>query len=121
MAAAASHLPAMPGTTRKTPWSDVIILCRKCGKKRDGGFGKKRKESLKAALRQATRDSGRRRQIRVLETGCLGICPKDGVTALNASRPAILHIIQVGSNGTDALQALLGDHAVALRDVVEPA
>jgi predicted metal-binding protein len=111
----------MPGKTRNTPWSDVIILCRKCGKKRGGGFGKKRKESLKAALRQATRDAGQRRQIRVLETGCLGICPKNGVTALNATRPGTIHVIETGSVGADALRTLLGDHTVRFRDIIETA
>jgi len=113
-----SHLPAMPGKAISTPWTDVIVVCRKCGKKRDGGFGDKRKQSLKAVLRQALRESGRRRQIRVMETGCLGICPKDGVTALNATRPGMLRVIATGSNGPAALEALLGGNVVAQRDVV---
>ena len=104
-----------------TPWRDVIILCRKCGKKRHGGFGPKLKQTLKDTLRQALQDVGRRRQVRVMETACLGICPKDGVTALNASRPGIIHVIPVGSDGPVAMRTLLGDHAVATIDRVEAA
>lgn len=99
--------------SRPTPWREVIVLCRKCGKKRDGGFGPKRKEGLKAALRQALRDAGRRRQIRVIETSCFGICPKNGVTALNATHPGIIHVIPTGTDGPDALQTLLGGDTVA--------
>ena len=95
-----------------TPWREIIILCRKCGKKRDGGFGPKRKESLKATLRQALRDAGKRRQVRVMETSCLGICPKDGVTALNATTPGTIHVISTGTGGAEAMRTLLGDHAV---------
>jgi predicted metal-binding protein len=106
----------MPGKNaaqaRSTPWSDVIILCRKCGKKCRGGFGPKRKDKLKDTLRQALRDAGRRRQVRVMETACLGVCPKDGVTALNATRPGTIHVIRTGTDGPDAVRTLLGDHPV---------
>jgi hypothetical protein len=115
--ARASHIRTMPGKTalrsRPTPWQEVLILCRKCGKKLDGGFGPKRGESLKTELRQALRDVGRRRQVRVMETGCLGICPKDGVTALNATHPGTIHIIPTGADGPAAMRTLLGDHTVA--------
>jgi hypothetical protein len=70
-----------------TPWRDVIILCRKCGKKRDDGFGPKRKDSLKTALRQALRDTGRRRQVDTI------------------------HIIPVGTDGSGAMRTLLGHYA----------
>jgi hypothetical protein len=70
-----------------TPWRDVIILCRKCGRKRDDGFGPKRKDSLKTALRQALRDTGRRRQVETI------------------------HIIPVGTDGSGAMRTLLGPHA----------
>jgi predicted metal-binding protein len=97
--------------SRSTPWRDVIILCRKCGKKCDGGFGPKRKETLKTALRQALRETGRRRQVRVMETACLGICPKNGVTALNATHPGTIHVIPAGMDAPAAVRTLLGDHA----------
>ena len=94
-------MPLMSGKaaplSRPTPWRTVIVLCRKCGKKRDGGFGAKRKESLKAELRAA---------------GCFGLCPKRGVTALNATRPGVIHVIPVGTDGPEALQTLFGGDGV---------
>jgi hypothetical protein len=115
----------MPGNdvalSRPTPWREVLILCRKCGKKLDGGFGTKRKESLKDVLRQALRDSGRRRQVRIMETSCLGICPKRGVTTLNASHPGTIHVIPRGSDGAEAMRRLLGDRRVVDADGVEGA
>jgi hypothetical protein len=107
--------------SRSTPWRDVIILCRKCGKKCGGGFGPKRRDNLKAVLRQALRDAGRRRLVRVMETSCLGVCPKGGVTALNATSPGIIHIIPTGTDGSEAMRTLLGPHVVADRDGVEAA
>lgn len=107
--------------SRPTPWREVIILCRKCGKKRDGGFGPKQKETLKTVLRQALRDGGRRREVRVMETGCLGLCPKDGVTALNATRPDTIHIVTTGTGGAEAMRTLLGDRVVADLDIIETA
>jgi predicted metal-binding protein len=105
--------------SRQTPWRDVVIVCRKCGKKLDGGFGAKRRESLKVMLRQAIRDMGRRRTLRVFEVSCMGICPKQGVTALNATSPGTIHVIPAGTAGQAALRTLLGDHAGAGMDGVE--
>ncbi len=94
--------------SRPTPWRDIIIVCRKCGKKLKGGFGDKRKDTLKTHLRQALRDAGRRRDVRVIETSCLGICPKHGVTALNAGHPQTIHIIPAGTDAEAAAETLLG-------------
>lgn len=105
---------------RPTPWKHVIIVCRKCGKKLKGGFGPKRKKRLKSVLREALRDDGRRRDVRVFETACMGVCPKHGVTVLNAGRPGLLHVIPAGTDGNAALTILLGDHPVAERIGVEP-
>jgi predicted metal-binding protein len=105
-------IPEQPAS-RPTPWRTVFIVCRKCGKKLDGGFGRKRKESLRDVLRQALRDTGRRRDVRICETSCLGLCPKQGVTALNATLPGTIHVIPVGSDGAEAVRTLLGSHIIA--------
>jgi predicted metal-binding protein len=121
-----SHIQAMskPQDTlsRPTPWREVVLVCRKCGKKQKGGFGEKRRDALKAHLRQALRAAGRRRDVRVIEISCLGVCPKHGVTALNASRPQTIHVIPAGTDAAVALRRLLGDFdAVADRDGIESA
>jgi predicted metal-binding protein len=107
--------------SRPTPWRNVVILCRKCGKKLDGGFGRKRKERLKTVLRNTLRTAGRRRDIRIFETSCMGLCPKDGVSALNATHPGTIHVISAGSDPNDALRTLLGDDVIADRGRVETA
>ncbi len=107
--------------SRSTPWHDVIILCRKCGKKRRGGFGPKHKQPLKDILRQELRNIGQRRGVRVMETSCLGVCPKDGITALNATTPGTVHVIPIGTDGAAAVRTLLGDHAVADAKGIEAA
>lgn len=107
--------------SRPTPWQQVVVLCRKCGKKLDGGFGPKRKDTLKSVLRQSLREHGRRRDVRVFETGCMGVCPKRGVTALNATRPGTLHVIQAGAEPAEAARTLLGDHAISGSDGIEGA
>jgi hypothetical protein len=97
-------MPKQPAA-RPTPWRVVLIVCRKCGKKLDGGFGRKRRESLKSALRPH-----RQRDIRICETACLGVCPKGGVTALNATHPGTIHVIPAGADAAETMQTLLGGH-----------
>jgi len=52
-----------------TPWQDVVLVCRKCSRKLDGGFGKDGDATLRAALKQALRGTGRRRKLRAASTG----------------------------------------------------
>jgi hypothetical protein len=73
-----------------TPWKLVILLCGKCARKMDGGFGHKGRDTLKQALRTELTARGRRREVRIMETRCLGVCPKKAVTAINASAPGVI-------------------------------
>jgi hypothetical protein len=36
---------------QRTAWKTIILLCGKCARKMDGGYGPKGKESLRRALR----------------------------------------------------------------------
>ncbi len=106
----------MPDTLiQPTEWRTILLVCRKCGKKLKGGFGPKQRDDLKSLLRQTLRAQGHRRDVRVIETGCLGVCPKKGVTALNASHPASLHIIPAGTDAAAAVETLLHPGADGLR------
>ena len=78
------------------PWSELLLVCRKCNGKLDGGFGPKGRDTLAQAFKQVLRDHGRRREIRVLEVGCLGLCPKGGVTVIHGTRPAELLVVPEG-------------------------
>ena len=75
----------MPGVQAKpSKWGPIALVCKKCGKKLHGGFGTKGKHALADTLSATLKQGGRRRAIRVVESGCLGICPKGAVAlALN--------------------------------------
>ena len=55
-----------------------------------GGYGPKEKDTLKSALRSEVAARGQRRQVRIIETRCMGVCPKQAVTALNAANPGLI-------------------------------
>ncbi len=91
----------------KADWRDVVLVCRKCSKKLDGGFGPDGEEALAKALRKAlVRPDGsgfgkikpRRKEIAVLEVGCLDICPKKAVVALRAADPGRWVVVPEGAD-----------------------
>ena len=91
---------------RQAPWQDLVLLCRKCGGKLKGGFGDEGRDDLRSALRDGLREAGRRRDFRVVETGCLGICPKGGGVALRGSDPGRILIVPQGQAIVGVLEAL---------------
>ena len=91
---------------RPAPWTTVILLCGKCSKKMKAGYGPKGKESLRAALNVELKAKGARRTVRVIETGCMGLCPKKAVAALNAGRPSTILTIPRGAGPEDVLARL---------------
>ena len=91
----------------KADWRHVVLVCRKCSKKLDGGFGVDGEESLAKALRKAlARPDGaasckmkpRRREIAVLDVGCLDICPKKAVVVLRAADPGRWVVVPEGAD-----------------------
>ena len=80
-----------------TPWREVVLVCRKCSRKLDGGFGRKGAETLRAVLRVALREAGKRREVRVVEVGCLGLCPRRAVTVLRACQPGEMLAVPEGT------------------------
>lgn len=93
--------------SRPTPWKTVLLLCGKCARKMDGGYGPEKKDPLRAALRAELKARGHGRSVRILETRCLGICPKKAVTALNASRPGGVLVVPKGTGAAEALASLM--------------
>ena len=99
------------------PWNAVAIACRKCGKKLRGGFGPEGDQKLSRAVRNHLRATGNRRALRVIETGCLGVCPKGAVTAIRIDRPGEFIIIPAGTPDKVLVASLLpdpGPHAVQM-------
>lgn len=101
--------------THTAPWTDLVVLCRKCSRKLDGGFGPDGDSSLRSEMRDALREQGRRRSVRIVESRCLGVCPKRAVTMMAASQPGRVFVVGAGSRMEDVLD-LLGASAPAEQD-----
>ena len=87
--------------TSRTKWRDVVLVCRKCQKKLDGGFGPHGDKSLKKALKTYLKPGdgkGRKAELAVIETACFDICPKNAVVCVNAAEPKALLIVPVGAD-----------------------
>ena len=86
--------------TAKTQWRDVVLVCKKCSKKLDGGgFGPDGDKSLKKALRKYLKaGKGQKAELAVVETACFDICPKNAVVAVNAANPKALLIVPAGAD-----------------------
>lgn len=108
--AAAPIFPDMskpdPIQTVPAPWRSFVLVCGKCSRKLDGGFGRKGKLELDEALRGALKKAGRRRELRVERTGCLGLCPKRAVTIAWAGRPGEVMVVPEGADASAVLVRL---------------
>ncbi|MBY0519470.1 MAG: DUF1636 domain-containing protein [Sphingomonas sp.] len=92
----------------KSDWSTALLVCSKCSKKLDGGFGPKGKQPLAKALRK-TLGLGRFRKARlgVVEVKCLGVCPRGAVTLVDARHPDRWRLVPAGAD-LDALTRDIG-------------
>ena len=69
----------------RSDWQDAVLVCGKCSKKVGGGFGPKGKTSLTKALRKLLGlGKGRKARVGVVESKCLGVCPKRAVVVARA-------------------------------------
>jgi predicted metal-binding protein len=87
----------------ETDWTDIILVCRACGKT---GFGDDRKDPVSRLLKRELRARGQRRRIGIAEVDCLGLCPKHAVTIVLASRPGRLIAVPHGQPGAAILAGL---------------
>ena len=93
----------------KADWSEVVLVCRKCSKKLDGGgFGAEGDQKLAKALRKAigAKGKGRKASAAVIEVDCLDICPKGAVVAVRASAPKDWAVIPRGASMTAVVETL---------------
>ena len=75
-------------TVVQSNWSDAVLVCGKCSRKLNGGFGPKSKTGLAKALRRHLGLSrGRKALAGVVEVKCLGVCPKGAVTVIDTAHP----------------------------------
>jgi predicted metal-binding protein len=71
----------------RSNWSNAVLVCAKCSKKLDGGFGPKGKTPLAKALRKHLGlKKGRKGAAGIVEVKCLGVCPRGAVTVVNGAQ-----------------------------------
>ena len=83
----------------RSDWQGAILVCGKCSKKIDGGFGKKGRTSLSRLLRKILGlKSGRKASLGVVETRCLGVCPRGAVVLVDSRQPAEWLVVPRGAD-----------------------
>lgn len=101
--------------TAKAGFTDLVLVCRKCAK-RQGVDRKQLGRAIKRAFRQGARDAAAGKgagKVRVLETGCLGPCPKRMLTLATPESLARRRVILV-----DPALDTIGPAALTLAAVV---
>ncbi len=95
-------------TIRTLPsgWRDAVLVCGKCSRKLDGGFGAKGRVSLVKAVRKALGLKGRKARAGVVETRCLGVCPKRAVMVVDAMQADRWLIVPEGTPVEDVVARL---------------
>lgn len=87
----------------RSNWHNAILVCRKCEKKLDGGFGPDGDQRLAKALKKhLSLKKGRKASVGIVEVSCLGVCPKGAVTVVNGSASRDWLLVRPGAD-LDAL------------------
>lgn len=96
-------------------WDHAVLVCRKCSKKLDGGFGADGKQKLAKALRRhLSLGKGPKAGAGIVEVSCLGICPKGAVTVVNGAASREWLLVRPGADLDELARELaLQDNAVA--------
>lgn len=92
------------GLTRhvRSGWDNAVLVCAKCSRKLDGGFGPKGKQSLAKALRKHLHlKKGRKAPVGIVEVKCLGVCPRGAVTVVNGAASREWLIVPAGADLDD--------------------
>ena len=96
-----------PFKRARSDWTEVVLVCRKCSKKLDGGFGEDGDRPLAKALRKGLGGKGRKARLGIIEVGCFDVCPKNAVVAVRASNPGDWVIVPRGAS-TELVARRLG-------------
>jgi predicted metal-binding protein len=91
----------------RSNWDATILVCGKCSKKLKGGFGDKGRTPLAKGLKAFGGGKKRKARFGVIETRCLGVCPKGAVTVIDAAHPGIWTLVEEGTP-LDEVAAKLG-------------
>jgi predicted metal-binding protein len=91
----------------RSDWRGVVLVCGKCTRKVNGGFGPKGTTPLVKALRKwAGKGKGRKAGVGAFEVPCLKICPKHAVTVIDGANPGKWRIVAAGTPVADVAAEL---------------
>lgn len=91
----------------KSGCTHSALVCAKCTKRLNGGFGKKGRTSLVKLLRRAF-GKGRDASVGVVAVKCLGVCPQGAVTVIDTRRPREWMLVRAGTPVEEVVAALGG-------------
>ena len=105
--------PPPAGKLARAPFREALLVCGKCSRKLGGGFGRKGAHGLRRELKRAWKAGGRAGKLRVVETPCLGLCPKRRqVVATGVSlATGRLWVVEPGEAASGVLARLLPEPA----------
>lgn len=101
-----------PPTAAKAGWKEVVFVCRKCSKAQPEGVDGQG-TPLRKWLKRELKARGLGQRIRVVDSGCLDLCPKRGVTLARGSelmRSKPLRIYRAGDDPERLIDWLLLPH-----------
>lgn len=91
----------------RSNWSNAVLVCAKCSKRLDGGFGPKGKQGLAEALRKHLKlKKGRKAGAGIVEVKCLGVCPRGAVTVVNGADSREWLLVPAGADLDEAAEEL---------------
>ncbi|KQN91476.1 hypothetical protein ASE90_01280 [Sphingomonas sp. Leaf67] len=94
-------------TAVRSRWDKAVLVCAKCSKKLDGGFGESGKPLAKALRKHLKLKNGPKSRAGVVEVKCLDVCPKGAVVVVDSERPGDWLLVRPGDD-LDAVAARLG-------------
>ncbi|UZK66526.1 (2Fe-2S) ferredoxin domain-containing protein [Sphingomonas sp. M1-B02] len=98
----------------RSNWSNAVLVCAKCSKKLDGGFGPKGRTPLAKALRKHLGlKKGRKGAAGIVEVKCLGVCPRGAVSVVNGAASREWLLVPEGADLTALADALGLDQPAA--------
>ena len=101
----------------RSHWRRTLVVCGKCSRKVDGGFGPHERLPLGKALRRHLNlAKGRKARLGIVESRCLGVCPKGAVVVIDAASPGAWRIVPAGT----ALGTVVETFALADVDATGP-
>lgn len=93
--------------TVRSDWSSTLLVCRKCSKRLDGGFGPKGRTSLAKALRaHLGLKKSRKGRAGIVDVKCLGVCPRGAVTVVNGTAPGEWMLVKAGADLDEVVAGL---------------